>query len=169
MAKRGEFREDLLYRLNVIAIRLPPLRERREDLPILLNHYIDSFAEENELPPIDLTEGAIKVLRDYCWPGNIRELRNFCENTVVLKRGSELSEYDLDPKYQNQTETSLGDKPQPLSSDPTLCKEENEKRLLRNALIKANGNRTHAAELMGISRRTLHRKLIQWPELNIQK
>lgn len=169
MAKRGEFREDLLYRLNVITIYLPPLRERREDLPVLLNHYIDSFAEENELPPIDLTEGAIKVLRDYCWPGNIRELRNFCENTVVLKRGSELSEYDLDPKYQNQTEPSLDDKIQSLSSSPTLSKEENEKRLLRNALIKANGNRTQAAELMGISRRTLHRKLIQWPELDIQK
>ena len=169
MAKRGEFREDLLYRLNVITIYLPPLRERREDLPVLINHYIDSFAEENELPPIDLTEGAINVLRDYRWPGNIRELRNFCENTVVLKRGNELTEYDLDPKYQNQTETSLDDKSQPLSSSPTLCKEENEKRLLRNALIKANGNRTHAAELMGISRRTLHRKLIQWPELDIQK
>ena len=169
MAKRGEFREDLLYRLNVITIYLPPLRERREDLPVLINHYIDSFAEENELPPIDLTEGAINVLRDYRWPGNIRELRNFCENTVVLKRGNELTEYDLDPKYQNQTETSLDDKPQSLSSSPTLCKEENEKRLLRNALIKANGNRTHAAELMGISRRTLHRKLIQWPELDIQK
>ena len=169
MAKRGEFREDLLYRLNVITIYLPPLRERREDLPVLINHYIDSFAEENNLPPIDLTEGAINVLRDYRWPGNIRELRNFCENTVVLKRGNELTEYDLDPKYQNQTETSLDDKPQTLSSSSTLCKEENEKRLLRNALIKTNGNRTHAAELMGISRRTLHRKLIQWPELDIQK
>ena len=169
MAKRGEFREDLLYRLNVITIYLPPLRERREDLPVLINHYIDSFAEENELPPIDLTEGAINVLRDYRWPGNIRELRNFCENTVVLKRGNELTEYDLDPKYQNQTQASLDDKPQSLSSSLTLCKEENEKRLLRNALIKANGNRTHAAKLMGISRRTLHRKLIQWPELDIQK
>lgn len=169
MAKRGEFREDLLYRLNVITIYLPPLRERREDLPVLINHYIDSFAEENELPPIDLTVGAINVLRDYRWPGNIRELRNFCENTVVLKRGNELTEYDLDPKYQNQTKPSLDDKIQSLSSSPTLSKEENEKRLLRNALIKANGNRTRAAELMGISRRTLHRKLIQWPELDIQK
>ena len=136
---------------------------------MLLNHYIDSFAEENELAPIDLTEGAMKVLQDYRWPGNIRELRNFCENTVVLKRGKELSEYDLDPKYHNQTEKSLDDKPQPLSSSPTLSKEENEKRLLRNALIKTNGNRTQAAELMGISRRTLHRKLIQWPELDIDK
>ena len=166
MAKRGEFREDLLYRLNVVTIILPPLRERPEDLPVLLNHYINYFAVENELPPIQLSERAIKVLCDYSWPGNIRELRNFCENTVVLKRGNEVTEYDLDPKYQNVKETAAD--PQPLSSSPTLSREENEKRLLRNALIKANGNRTHAAELMGISRRTLHRKLIQWPELDVQ-
>ena len=166
MAKRGEFREDLLYRLNVVTIILPPLRERPEDLPVLLNHYINYFAVENELPPIQLSEGAVKVLCDYRWPGNIRELRNFCENTVVLKRGNEVTEYDLDPKYQNVKETAAD--PQPLFSSPTLSREENEKRLLRNALIKANGNRTHAAELMGISRRTLHRKLIQWPELDVQ-
>ncbi len=167
MAKRGEFREDLLYRLNVVTIHLPPLRERQEDLPVLLNHYIDFFAEENGLPPLELSEGALKVLRAYRWPGNIRELRNFCENTVVLKRGNEVTEYDLDPKYHNQEMTPV--EAQSLSSSPTLSKEENEKRLLRNALIKANGNRTHAAELMGISRRTLHRKLTQWPELDVQK
>ncbi|MGZ0657446.1 sigma-54-dependent transcriptional regulator [Coraliomargarita sp. W4R53] len=168
MVKRGEFREDLLYRLNVVTIHLPPLRERQEDLPVLLNHYIDYFAEENELSPPDLSDGAIQVLRAYRWPGNIRELRNFCENTVVLKRGNEVTEYDLDPKYHNQADASAVESPT-LSSSPTLSKEENEKRLLRNALIKANGNRTHAADLMGISRRTLHRKLIQWPELDVQK
>jgi DNA-binding NtrC family response regulator len=168
MAKSGEFREDLLYRLNVVTIHLPPLRERKEDLPVLLNHYINHFAEENELPPLKLTASAVEVLRAYRWPGNIRELRNFCENTVVLKRGNEVTEYDLDPKYHNQAE-AVSAEPQPLSSGPTLSKEENEKRLLRNALIKANGNRTHAAELMGISRRTLHRKLIQWPELDVHK
>jgi len=168
MTKRSEFREDLLYRLNVITIHLPPLRERPEDLPVLLNHYIHQFAEENELPPPELTADAIRVLCAYRWPGNIRELRNFCENTVVLKRGSSVTEYDLDPKYHDQAEASSTE-PQPLASSPTLSKEANEKRLLRNALIKANGNRTHAAELMGISRRTLHRKLIQWPELDVQK
>lgn len=167
MAKSGEFREDLLYRLNVVTINLPPLRDRQEDLPVLLNHYINYFAEENGLPPIELSDGAVAVLRDYTWPGNIRELRNFCENTVVLKRGNEMTEYDLDSKYRN---SDLADAaPQQLFSSPTLSKEEYEKRLLRNALIKANGNRTKASELMGISRRTLHRKLIQWPELDIQK
>ncbi len=166
MAKSGEFREDLLYRLNVVTINLPPLRERPEDLPILLNHYINFFAEENGLPPVRLTEGALAVLRAYRWPGNIRELRNFCENIVVLKRGNDVSEYDLDPKYH---EASRDSAPEFLSSSPSLSKEENEKRLLRNALIKANGNRTKAAELMGISRRTLHRKITQWPELDVGK
>jgi DNA-binding NtrC family response regulator len=169
MAKCGEFREDLLYRLNVITIRLPPLRERQEDLPVLLNHYINYFAEENELPPVDLTVVAVSVLCAYRWPGNIRELRNFCENTVVLKRGNEVTEYDLDPKYHDKLEAPFAADPQAPVGGSTLSREENEKRLLRNALIRANGNRTHAAELMGISRRTLHRKLIQWPELDVQK
>jgi DNA-binding NtrC family response regulator len=166
MAQSGEFREDLLYRLNVVTIHLPPLRERTEDLPILLNHYIQHFAKENELPAIELTEGAVRALTAYRWPGNIRELRNFCENTVVLKRGNKVTEHDLDSKYLETGDTADDDTPS-FSNGPTLSKEANEKRLLRNALIKSNGNRTHAAKLMGISRRTLHRKLIQWPELDV--
>jgi DNA-binding NtrC family response regulator len=168
MAQRGEFREDLLYRLNVITINLPPLRDRTDDLPVLLNHYINYFSEENGLEPIRISEGAMKILREYHWPGNIRELRNFCENNVVLKRGSELTEYDLDPKYSAKgPEVSSAQSASILPSSPTLSREDNEKRLLRSALIKANGNRTRAAELMGVSRRTLHRKLAQWPELDV--
>lgn len=171
MSKTGEFREDLLYRLNVVTIFLPPLRQRPEDLLTLLNHYIHRFGEENGIEPVRLTEGALGVLSQYRWPGNIRELRNFCENIVILKRGNEVTEYDLDAKYQASEEAiaQQAEAPVPLTGSPTLSKEENEKRLLRNALIKANGNRTKAAELMGISRRTLHRKLIQWPELDVVK
>jgi DNA-binding NtrC family response regulator len=168
MVRRGEFREDLLYRINVISIYLPPLRERPEDLVILLDHFIRQFSQENGLPPARLSESAVRVLREYRWPGNIRELRNFCENIVVLKRGSEVTEYDLDLKYQAggeiEEEPAVG-----APAAASLSKEENEKRLLRSALIKANGNRTRAAELMGISRRTLHRKLVQWPELDVGK
>ncbi|MGB0273464.1 MAG: sigma-54-dependent transcriptional regulator [Opitutales bacterium] len=168
MVQRGEFREDLLYRLNVISIFLPPLRERPEDLLALLQHFTTRFSEENGLEPVRLTEGALNVLRAYQWPGNIRQLRNFCENIVILKRGCEVSEYDLDPMYQGN---AVAENPNlagaGFASSPTLSKAENEKRLLRNALLKANGNRTKAAELMGISRRTLHRKLIQWPELDV--
>ena len=167
MSKTGEFREDLLYRLNVVTIHLPALRHRQEDLIILRNHYIKEFSEENAVEPVRLTAGALDVLRAYRWPGNIRELRNFCENIVVLKRGSEVTGYDLDPKYQAQEGESAA--PEIVVSSGTLSKEENEKRLLRNALIKASGNRTRAAELMGISRRTLHRKLTQWPELDVEK
>jgi len=167
MVKQSEFREDLLYRLNVVTIHLPPLRERPEDLMVLLNHYISFFAEENEVAPVRFTEGALQVLRAFRWPGNIRELRNFCENIVVLKRGREVNEYDLDPKYHAAIEVE--ESPQMVSSSSSLSKEENEKRLLRNALIKANGNRTKAAGLMGISRRTLHRKITQWPELDVAK
>jgi len=168
MSQTGEFREDLLYRLNVVTIYLPALRHREDDLIILLNHYIKEFSEENAVEPVRLTEGALDVLRAYRWPGNIRELRNFCENIVVLKRGSEVTEYDLDPKYQGQADRPL--EPEVVApSSATLSKEENEKRLLRNALIKASGNRTRAAELMGISRRTLHRKLTQWPELDVER
>lgn len=166
MVQRGEFREDLLYRLNVVTVYLPPLRERTADLPVLLNHYLKYFAKENELPPVQLTDGAVGALMKYRWPGNIRELRNFCENTVVLKRGREVTEHDLDSKYFEAGDETANESPS-LTSSPTLSKEANEKRLLRNALIKANGNRTHAAKLMGISRRTLHRKLIQWPELDV--
>ena len=168
MAKRGEFREDLLYRLNVVTIPLPALRERQEDLHILLNHYIKFFAKENGLPPVELSAEVVRVLRNYRWPGNIRELRNFCENIVVLKRGSKVNEYDIDSKYLEEVQSLPTDSVQ-LSSGPTLCRLENEKRLLRNALIKSNGNRTKAASLVGISRRTLHRKLIQWPELDIKE
>ena len=168
MAKAGEFREDLLYRLNVVTIDLPPLRERSEDLPVLLNHFIQHFSSENGLPPVELTDETIQVLRNYGWPGNIRELRNFCENTVVLKRGNKVTPYDLDPKFSALDDVRTAVSVTPEANASSLSKEENEKRLLRSALIKASGNRTKAAEFMGISRRTLHRKLSQWPELDIE-
>ena len=165
MSKDAEFREDLLYRLNVVTINLPALRHRQEDLIPLLNHYIQQFSDENGVEPVRLTETALEVLRNYRWPGNIRELRNFCENIVVLKRGSEVTEYDLDPKYRTQSDDLFQSEAIPQTT--SLSKTDNEKQLLRNALVKAGGNKTKAAELMGISRRTLHRKLVQWPELDV--
>ena len=167
MVKCGEFREDLLYRLNVVTIYLPALRDRADDLFTLLSHYIDRFSEENQVEPVELTESALKVLKAYPWPGNIRELRNFCENIVILKRGMSVSEYDLDAKYHQAIKPIKGEESLIVSTASNLSKEDNEKRLLRSALVKANGNRTNAAKLMGISRRTLHRKLVQWPELDV--
>ncbi len=165
MVRAGKFREDLFFRLNVVRLALPPLRERVEDIPILLAHYIKVLSAENGVPELPIESGALRTLQAYPWPGNIRELRNFCENAVVTRRGAALTEYDLEPKFR---EAGAAHKAAQPGAEPAnhLSVEENEKRLLREALIKARGNRTKAAELMGISRRTLHRKLGQWPELD---
>ena len=165
MTRKGEFRDDLFYRLNVVSLDLPPLRERGDDVVILMDHFLALFAQENGFEKPTLTLDSLEVLKTYSWPGNIRELRNFCENLVVLKRGSEVTPYDLDPRFSLDTEDG-DDMSNPAPS--SLSVEENEKRLLRNALLRANGNRTKAAELMGISRRTLHRKLARWPELDLK-
>jgi DNA-binding NtrC family response regulator len=165
MVKKGEFRDDLFYRLNVIRIQLPSLRERADDVPILLNHFLEEFAEENGLTTPIPSDQALSILRSYSWPGNVRELRNFCENMVVLKRGSEITEYDLDPRFSAPTDLLADERP----PGENLSVEENQKRLLRNALVRAGGNRTKAAELMGVSRRTLHRKLDRWPELDVRE
>jgi DNA-binding NtrC family response regulator len=164
MVTEGKFREDLFFRLNVVRIPLPALRERPEDIPLLLAHFIKGFAEENGLPPIVIEPGALQTLQCYAWPGNIRELRNFCENIVVLHRGGRLSEFDLEPKFRGAEPGAVVAGAGPMANP--LSVEEHEKHLLREALIKARGNRTRAAEFMGISRRTLHRKLAQWPELD---
>jgi DNA-binding NtrC family response regulator len=169
LVAEGKFREDLYFRLNVVRITLPPLRERAEDVPLLLAHYIKVFSDENGTPPLTLEPGAIATLQAYPWPGNIRELRNFCENAVVLRRGGSFSEFDLEAKFRSGSAPPAagGAALSPAALANPLSVEENERRLLREALIKARGNRTKAAALMGISRRTLHRKIAQWPELDV--
>ena len=179
MVRQGRFREDLFFRLNVIRIRMPPLRERPDDIPLLLAHFIRQFSGENGVPALAVEPGALRTLQRYPWPGNIRELRNFCENAVVLRRGGSISEYDLEPRFRGEpaapspaaaSPLALGAAPEvstPLPLTASLSVEANEKRLLREALLKARGNRTRAAELLGLSRRTLHRKLAQWPELDV--
>ena len=171
MVNNGDFREDLFYRLNVVTVDLPSLRERGDDIVLLLHHFLNFFAEENGFEPPVLEEDAIATLLHYPWPGNVRELRNFCENLVVLKRGAKINHYDLDPRFTIQDMESLsGGTVSVVGKETTahsLSVEENEKRLLRNALLQSGGNKTKAAELMGISRRTLHRKLVRWPELDL--
>ena len=163
MVQDGEFREDLFYRLNVVSIELPPLRQRGDDLTLLLKHFLSQYSEENGFESPVLSGETLNILQTYGWPGNIRELRNFCENLVVLNRGKEITPYDLDPRFSFPS--SEADSSEKLCK-PTLSVEENEKKLLRNALLESQGNRTKAAQLMGISRRTLHRKLDRWPELD---
>jgi len=168
MVKEGKFREDLYYRLSVVPLRMPPLRERTDDIPLLLAHYLKRFAAENNLAEVRLATDALAVLARYPWPGNIRELRNTCENLAVLRAGKVVGAVDLDARYTQPT--SLGGNVRPVLPAATggmFDKEQNEKELLKQALASAAGNRTKAAELLGISRRTLHRKLLQWPELEV--
>jgi two-component system, NtrC family, response regulator AtoC len=166
MVRQGTFREDLYFRLNVVKIQMPPLRERQDDIPVLLAHFIREFAAENQVEPPIFEPAAMRRLQSYAWPGNIRELRNFAENAVVLHRGRRLHEFDLEPKFLGMASAGPVPGTGSAAGNP-LSVEENEKRLLRDALVQARGNRTKAAELMGISRRTLHRKLVQWPELDV--
>jgi two-component system response regulator AtoC len=166
MVKEGKFREDLYYRLSVVPLRMPPLRERQDDIPLLLAHYLKRFAAENNLGEVRLAADALAVLARYPWPGNIRELRNTCENLAVLRPGKVLGAADLDARYTAGPSQGGGLRPQlPSATGSMFDKEQNEKELLKQALASADGNRTKAAEMLGISRRTLHRKLLQWPEL----
>ncbi|MCX6919947.1 MAG: sigma-54 dependent transcriptional regulator [Verrucomicrobia bacterium] len=164
MVREGKFREDLYYRLSVVPLRLPSLCERQDDIPLLLAHYLARFAKENNSVPAKLSSEAEAILVHYGWPGNIRELRNACENLAVLRAGKVVAAADLDARF-SQVEiqprfNSVG------GAALVLDREQNEKQLLRQALATAGRNRTRASELMGISRRTLHRKLLQWPELD---
>lgn len=165
MVKEGKFREDLFFRLNVVRITMPPLRERTDDIPVLLEHFIKMYAAENAYEPVLIEAGAMQHLQRYPWPGNIRELRNFSENAVVLRRGGKITEFDLEPKFRGEVA------PPPSLQTPSPANpysvEAHAKILLREALMKARGNRTKAAQLLGISRRTLHRKLAQSPELDV--
>lgn len=170
MVKEGKFREDLFYRLSVVPLRMPPLRERQDDVPLLLAHYLKRFATENQLAEARLAADALAVLTHYPWPGNIRELRNTCENLAVLRAGKIVAAVDLDARYLNPA-GSQGNVRLVLSggTGSVFDKQQNEKELLKQALASAAGNRTKAAELLGISRRTLHRKLLQWPELEAEQ
>lgn len=196
MVAEGKFREDLYYRLSVVALILPPLRERNNDISVLIEHYLRHFAAENALQMPKITQKAMDILKKYTWPGNIRELRNFCENIVVMHSGCEVGEYDLDPRFllkrveppmpafpgkeETKKSRSASEKARlkALRKDratqrekikkvrmQALSRKGNEKRLMREALIRANGNRTAAADYLGISRRTFHRKLLEDPSI----
>ena len=160
MVDEGEFREDLFYRLYVVVITLPPLREREDDILLLLNHYLAVFNEENGKQIEGFTPAAYNLLSAYAWPGNIRELRNLVERMVVLAHGKVLDVKDIPEQVRDET----GNRGE-VKIDADLTVDEMEKRMVVQALEKTGGNRTKAAEKLGISRRTLHRKLNQY-EIN---
>ncbi|MGI5923362.1 MAG: sigma-54-dependent transcriptional regulator [Lentisphaeria bacterium] len=167
MVDAGTFREDLFYRLHVVNIALPPLRERQEDIPLLLDFYLKRTAQENDKVIEGFSPEAVKVLGTYDWPGNVRELRNCVERMVVFARGSTLTLNDVPEDIRQAVGEQLagandqsGDT-QETATDPLDIKA-NEKNLIIQALAECGGNRSQAAIKLNISRRTLHRKLKEY-------
>ncbi len=149
--REGTFRQDLFYRLNVLTIRVPPLRERREDVPLLAAHFLAGFAERGH-PTASLTPAAAAALAAHDWPGNVRELENTLERLAVGARGAAIDAGDLPETFRQRPPRLEA----PLFAGlPTL--EEMEKRYLRHVLAEVKGNRSRAAEVLGIDRRTLYR------------
>jgi len=153
LVREGRFREDLYYRINVVTIMLPPLRERREDLPPLIEHFLLAFAGKNGKTVRGLTRGAREALLRYDYPGNIRELENLMERAVVLTRDDVIGVEDL-PLSLEAAAPGSGEEAGLIASVEGL-----ERRMIREALAKADGTQTRAAELLGISERVLRYKL----------
>jgi DNA-binding NtrC family response regulator len=159
MVEEGKFREDLFYRLNVIAINLPPLRLRPDDIPILVDHFLKDIAANKHTAPHRISPEVMRRFQTYRWPGNVRELRNVLERMMVLAEGEVLTERDLpDEVVAGTSDTGTTRKEIPTG----LTMEELEKLAITKALDQCAGNRTHAANRLGISVRTLQRKLRQY-------
>ena len=158
--KAGAFREDLFFRLRVVELRLPALRERVEDLPLLARAFLAEFSQENEKPVKGFTPDAFELLMQYQWPGNVRELRTAIEHAVVLCRGDKITARDLPHSLRETGGKALGNTDlKRLAARNDLTVKEAERELIISALKATDGNRTLAAKRMGVSRRTFHRKL----------
>ena len=158
--KAGSFREDLFFRLRVVEIWLPPLRERTEDILLLAHAFLLEFAKENNKPITNFTADAAQLLLQYRWPGNVRELRTAVERAVVLCKGDKISARDLPPSMRNGPAGPLSRAELPSTLPPSdLTVKEAEKQLIIHALKETDGNRTLTAKKIGMSRRSLHRKL----------
>jgi DNA-binding NtrC family response regulator len=158
MVREGRFREDLFYRLNVITIELPPLRQRKEDIPLLVEHFLKKYAEENDRPVRSITPEALRPLMAYSWPGNVRELENVIERAVVLSSGTEIS-VDLlpDSMLGRGSAYTMHDPP----SDSSLFEivEDVERRIITDMLERCNWNQTEAAEHFHVPLSTLNQKI----------
>jgi DNA-binding NtrC family response regulator len=158
------FREDLYYRLNVIEVKLPPLRERREDIPLLVDAFLKRCAQSRAKPVKAAGESALAMLVDYAWPGNVRELENVIERAVTLSRGESIGPDDLPPAIQGtRGDRRILDE----AAERTLPLHEVEKEYIARILEKTGGNKYQAAQVLGIDRKTLYRKLAEmegkWP------
>jgi DNA-binding NtrC family response regulator len=157
LVSEGKFRDDLFYRLSVVTVDLPPLRERRDDIPLLVKSFLGEFSRENGKEVRELTPEAMNQLLAYDWPGNVRELRNAIEQMVVLARGERLTVRDVPAAIRGGADLT---KINVVRTGMTV--EDAERQLIVQALKETEGNRTKAAQRIGVSRRTLHRKLKEY-------
>jgi two-component system response regulator HydG len=158
----GRFREDLFYRLNVITLKVPPLRERREDIPLLANHFLNSYSEKNRKAVKGFAPLAMDMLLNHEWPGNVRELENAVERAVVLMTGEHITEKQLPlniAKHDADTKEPLSAIASAPQSDATRSLEEIEKEAILATLAATNGNKSETARRLGITRKTLHNKI----------
>ncbi len=151
----GRFREDLYYRLNVIQVTAPPLRSRREDIPLLVDHFLGIYAKKNGKARMTPTRGAMERFLDYAWPGNVRELENVIERAVVLSRGETLAEQDLPDAIAKAAPGAGGS----LTFEIGTTLDDIELRVIKETLRHTKGDKGLAAQLLGISQRTIYRKL----------
>jgi len=154
LVARGDFRRDLYYRLKVVTIRVPPLRERRADTPHLVRSFLDELSRANAVAPKSIADDALASLIDYSWPGNVRELKNLIESLLVSVTGREILLEDLPPHICRDRAPA-----ERSGIEPGATLAEVERELIRTTLAHTGGNRTHSAEMLGIGVRTLQRKI----------
>ncbi len=154
MVQAGEFRADLYYRLNVVPLQLPPLRERMGDLPLLLQHFTTTLSQRHGVTPPRYSKAVVKALQRYHWPGNVRELRNFCERMVVLFSEQEIGVENLPPEMVQSAPGETENCGDFILPEGGIKLESLEKELIIQALSRAGGNRSRAARLLGLTRDT---------------
>ena len=162
--REGRFREDLFYRLNVVALVLPPLRERSEDIPLMAQHFLKLFAQKNSKSISGFTPRAMQKLAGYAWPGNVRELMNAVERAVVLSRSDTVDEDEL--VFPMADQCLSPDAPRIAAATAGLPLEEVEKQSILEAMKAAGGNKSEAARRLGITRKTLRKKLEKYGSAN---
>jgi two-component system response regulator AtoC len=162
LVKQGRFRGDLFYRLNVVRIELPPLRERQQDIPLLVHHFLQALAAQHGRDPVALDPEAEAMLLRYPWPGNVRELQNVLERAIVLAAQGVIGPEHLPADLHAQRDLPASSGGEPVTPRPLLSLAEVEKAYVLQVLRETGGNRERAARILGISRRTLTRMLQRW-------